>query len=121
MSHPPQTPRALGQAGCRVFAWTLDRRPAPDLLPLPPAFSPPPSLGKRPYELTPKEYLHILRFPNQTDNSRPPEFHGQGRCPKPSAAILYFPLARPSASWGFLHIPAQSLNPGSRPQTGVRS
>jgi hypothetical protein len=35
-----------------------------DLLPLPPASSPP---------LTPKEYLHILRFPNQTDNSRSPE------------------------------------------------
>ena len=35
---PPQTPRALGPAGCRVLARVLDRNPAPGLLPLSPAF-----------------------------------------------------------------------------------
>jgi hypothetical protein len=40
--------RAPGPAGCRVLALALDRSPAPDLLPLPQAFSLPPSLGKRP-------------------------------------------------------------------------
>jgi hypothetical protein len=42
ISHPPQTPRAPGPAGCRVLALALDRSPAPDSLPLPQAFSTPP-------------------------------------------------------------------------------
>jgi hypothetical protein len=44
MSHPLQKPRTLGQAGCPVLARALDRSPAPELLPLPLAFSLPPSL-----------------------------------------------------------------------------
>ena len=41
MSHPPQTPRVLAQAGCRVPARTLDRRRVPELRPFPPVFFPP--------------------------------------------------------------------------------
>src|SRR5271165_588727 len=82
MSRPPQKPRALGQAACRVLARPLDRSPAPELLPLPLAFSPLPSLTKRRQELTAQENLHILRFGNQTDNSHSREFHGEESCPQ---------------------------------------
>ena len=38
------------------------------------------SLGRRPSELTPKEYLHILGLRNQTDNSCLREFSGHDTC-----------------------------------------
>jgi hypothetical protein len=82
----------------RSLARTLDRRRAPELLPLPPAFSSALSFGEfvRTYS---KKISSYLRFPNQTDNSRSREFHGQESCAKPPGAALCFRAARSSESW----------------------
>ena len=79
---------------------------------MPPAFSSPLCLGSVPTNLLQKNIFIFYDSQIRRIILRPREFHGQGRCPKPPAAILYFPVARPSESWGVLHIPAKRFNSG---------